>query len=151
LGVAGPISRWRTDFLFDYDIFPSRIMRYEAEWKISGREMKTGDIILQRAILPPVGFGFCMEFAVRICSFIDEEKRLSFAYETLSGHVERGLSEFYFEQKEDSLTFTIHTFSEPGHWSSRLLKRVFTLPYQAWCTRQALKHVQARFQQQNDR
>jgi len=28
--------------------------------------MRVGDIIVQRAVLPPIGFGICAEFAVRI-------------------------------------------------------------------------------------
>ena len=149
LGVAGPISNWRTDFLFDYDIFPSSIMRFEAEWKTEGRQMRVGDVILQRAVVPPIGVGFCMEFAVRICSIIEEGGCLGFEYETLSGHAERGVSKFYFEDKGGSLAFTIRTHSEPGHWTSRIAKRVVTLPYQAWCTRRALKHVRDRFHQHN--
>src|SRR5690242_48150 len=50
LGVSGPIRNWRTSFLFDYDIFPRRIMRFEAEWKTAGRAMQVGDVILQRAV-----------------------------------------------------------------------------------------------------
>jgi uncharacterized protein (UPF0548 family) len=149
LGVAGPICNWDTEFLFDYDIFPSSILRFEAEWKLEGRKMRVGDVILQRAVFPPIGFGICMEFAVRICRLIEEERRVGFAYETLSGHAERGESEFYFEDREDSLAFTIHTHSEPGHWTSVLAKRVVTLPYQAWCTRRALKHVHDVFKHRN--
>ena len=150
LGVAGPIRKWRTDFLFDYDVFPSSIMRFEAEWKTEGRKMQVGDVILQRAVIPPVGFGICIEFAVRICSVIEEDKRLGFAYETLSGHVERGISEFYFEDRDGLVAFTIHTHSEPGHWTSRVAKKVVTLPYQAWCTRRALEYVRDRFHQNNE-
>lgn len=149
LGVAGPISKWSTDFLFDYDVFPSSIMRFEAEWKTQGRRMRVGDVILQRAVFPPIGFGICMEFAVRICSVIDDSGRLGFAYETLSGHAESGVSEFFFHDKGGLVSFTIHTHSEPGHWTSRIAKRVVTLPYQAWCTRSALKHVHERFHQSN--
>jgi uncharacterized protein (UPF0548 family) len=150
LGVVGPISKWRTDFLFDYDVFPSSIMRFETEWETEGRNIRVGDVILQRAVVPPIGFGICMEFAVRICSIFKEDRRLGFAYETLSGHVERGVSEFYIEDRDGSLSFTIHTHSEPGHWTSRVAKRVVTLPYQAWCTRRALKHVRDRFHQINE-
>ena len=150
LGVTGPICKWHTEFLFDYDIFPSSIMRFEAEWKTEGRKMCVGDVILQRAIVPPIGFGICMEFAVRICKLIQEERRLGFAYETLSGHAERGISEFYFEDRNGSLAFTIHTHSEPGHWTSRFAKRMVTLPYQAWCTGRALKHVRDRFDHKNE-
>ena len=150
LGVGGPISKWRTDFLFDYDVFPSTIMRFVTEWRTEGRKIQVGDVILQRALVPPVGFGICMEFAVRVCSVFKEDRRLGFAYETLSGHAERGVSEFYFEDRAGSLSFTIHTLSEPGHWTSRIARRVVTLPYQAWCTRQALKHVRDRFHQNNE-
>lgn len=150
LDVSGPIRNWRTEFIFDYDIFPPHIMRFEAEWRTAGRKMQVGDIILQRAVIPPIGFGVCMEFAVRISSIIEDEKRLGFAYETLSGHAERGVSEFYFEDQDDSLAFTIHTYSEPGHWTSQLLKRIVTLPYQAWCTQRALRHVRKRFCCENE-
>jgi len=149
LGVSGPIGNWRTDFLFEYDIFPSWIMRFEAEWATKERRMSIGDVIVQRAILPPVGFGICLEFAVRVCSIIKEEGRIGFAYETLAGHAERGRSEFYFEEKGELILFTIRTLSEPGHWTSQCAEKVFTLPYQAWCTRRALDHVRRRFQQMN--
>jgi Domain of unknown function (DUF1990) len=150
LDAAGPIRNWHTEFLFDYDVFPSSILRFEAEWRAEGRKMRVGDLILQRAVVPPIGFGICMEFAVRICKLIVEERRLGFAYETLSGHAERGVSEFYFEDRGGSLAFTIHTHSEPGHWTSRLAKNVVTLPYQAWCTRRALKHVRDVFERSNE-
>ena len=149
LNVSGPIKKWNTDFIFDYDVFPTAIMRFDAEWNLSGRRMTVGDVILQRALIPPIGFGLCLEFAVRICTLIEEEKRLGFAYETLSGHAESGVSEFYFEEKYDRLTFTIHTFSRPGHWASRLSGHLFTLPYQRWCTRRALEHVRRRFHEEN--
>ena len=145
LGVAGPIRRWQTDFLFDYLVFPKAIMRFEAQWKKEERKMEIGDVILQRAIMPPIGFGLCLEFAVRVSAFIQEEKRLGFAYETLAGHAESGVSEFYFEERDGQLFFTIHTFSQPGHWTSRLGKHIFTLPYQRWCTHRALASVRRHF------
>jgi uncharacterized protein (UPF0548 family) len=149
LGASGPIKKWCVDFLFDYAIFPSSIMRFDAEWKNEKRRMAVGDVILQRAIMPPVGFGLCMDFAVRISQIFEEANRIGFAYETLSGHAESGVSEFYLEERSGELFFTIHTFSQPGHWTSRLGSRVFTLPYQAWCTRQALRQVKKRFKSDN--
>jgi uncharacterized protein (UPF0548 family) len=149
LGAAGPIARWKTEFLFDYRVFPAAIMRFEAEWRKHGRGMAVGDIIVQRAVIPPIGFGFCLEFAVRVCALLEEERRRGFAYETLSGHAESGLSAFYIEEIEGELFFTIHTFSQPGHWTSRLARRFFTLPYQAWCTRRALQHVRRMFRAEN--
>lgn len=145
LGGAGPIRKWQTDFLFDYLIFPPAIMRFDAEWQREGRKMQIGDVILQRAVMPPIGFGICLEFAVRVSALIEEDKRLGFAYETLAGHAESGVSEFYFEERAGQLFFTIHTFSEPGHWTSRIGKHLFTLPYQQWCTRRALATVRRHF------
>ena len=150
LEAPGPIKNWCVDFLFDYAIFPSSIMRFDAEWKSENRRMAVGDVILQRAIMPPLGFGLCMEFAVRISGIFDQKNRIGFAYETLLGHAESGVSEFYLEERSGELFFTIHTFSQPGHWTSRLASRVFTLPYQAWCTRQALKEAKKRFRSDNN-
>lgn len=149
LQASGPIKRLRTDFIFEYDIFPSAVMDFDAEWLRKDRRMAVGDVILQRAMMPPVGFGLCLEFAVRISAIFDEERRVGFAYETLSGHAESGVSEFYFEDRAEGLFFTIHTFSQPGHWTSRLASRFFTLPYQAWCTQRALRHVRRRFKSEN--
>jgi Domain of unknown function (DUF1990) len=60
---------------------------------------------LQRAVLPPIGFGLCAEFAVRISALINTPSKLGFAYETLAGHLERGVSEFYFEEHAGKLFF----------------------------------------------
>lgn len=148
LGYSGPISSYRTDFLFAYDIFPHSLMRAEPQWIRERRAMRVGDIIIQRAVLPPIGFGLCAEFAVRISALISEPSKLGFAYDTLAGHLERGVSEFYFEERSGALFFVIHTHSEPAHWLSRL-GRPFSLVYQKWCTQQALKHVKKRFESCN--
>lgn len=151
LGRPPPIRSYRTDFLFAYDIFPSFLMKAEPQWTRENREMRVGDIILQRAILPPIGFGLCAEFAVRILDIFDETGRIGFAYATLQGHLERGVSEFYFQERDGTVFFVIHTYSEPGHWLSRLGGGLFTLPYQRWCTKQALRHVQKHFHRDNPR
>ena len=148
LGYSGPISSYRTDFLFAYDIFPRFLMRAEAQWVREGRAMRVGDIIVQRAVLPPIGFGLCAEFAVRISALINQPSKLGFAYETLAGHLERGVSEFFFEERAGALFFVIHAYSEPAHWLWRL-GRPFSLLYQKWCTQQALKHVKKRFESCN--
>jgi hypothetical protein len=62
LGYSAPISCGRTDFLFAYDIFPRFLMRAEAQWIPEGRPMGVGDLIVQRAVFPPIGFGLCAEF-----------------------------------------------------------------------------------------
>jgi uncharacterized protein (UPF0548 family) len=106
--------------------------------------------IVQRAVLPPIGFGLCAEFAVRISALISEPSKLGFAYETLAGHLEREVSEFYFEERAGEVFFFIHTRSEAAHWLSRLGGGVFSLAYQRWCTRQALNHVKKRFRRENE-
>jgi hypothetical protein len=148
LDCSGSLSAYRTDFLFAYDIFPRFLMRAEAQWIREHRAMRVGDIIVQRAVLPPIGFGLCAEFAVRISALISQANRLGFAYDTLAGHLERGVSEFYFEERAGALFFVIHTHSEPAHWLSRL-SRPFSLGYQKWCTQQALNHVKQRFESCN--
>ncbi|MEI9863199.1 MAG: DUF1990 family protein [Limisphaerales bacterium] len=149
IGQPAPIHSYRTDFLFTYDIFPSSLMRAEPQWVHEQRAMRVGDIIVQRAVLPPIGFGLCAEFAVRISTVFSHPTKIGFAYETLTGHVERGVSEFYFEDRNGAIFFIIHTHSEPGHWLSRLGGSFFTLPYQRWCTRQALRHVKKCFYRDN--
>src|SRR5262249_53704191 len=148
LGYSGPITSYHTDFLFAYDIFPRFLMRAEPQWIREGREMCVEDIIVQRAVLPPIGFGLCAEFAVRVSTLIRESSKLGFAYETLAGHLERGVSEFYFEERAGTLFFVIHTHSESAHWLSRI-GRPFSLLYQKWCTQRALKHVKKRFESCN--
>lgn len=149
LGVPGPIPRWNTQFLSDYQVFPKTIMRFDAEWRRAGRAMAAGDVIIQRALFPPIGWGICLQFAVRITHLIREQNRFGFVYETLAGHVESGISEFYFEERADGLHFAIRTFSRPAHWSSRFVRYVFTEPYQAWCTRRALDNVRRTFFEAN--
>ena len=70
--------------------------------------MRIRDIIVQRAVLPPIGFGICSEFAVRIAALIGEPSKLGFAYETLAGHLEHGVSEFYFEERAGEILFRPH-------------------------------------------
>jgi uncharacterized protein (UPF0548 family) len=130
-GHFGFLSSFRTDFPFAYNIFPRFLMRAEeAQWIRERRTMQIGDIIVQRAVLPPIGFGICAEFAVRISALIGEPSKLGFAYETLAGHLERGVSEFYFEERAGEVLFVVHTHSEPAHWLSRLGREVFSLRYQ---------------------
>jgi len=150
LGYFGSLSSCRTDFLFAYDIFPRFLMRAEPQWVREFRAMRVGDIIVQRVVLPPIGLGLCAEFAVRVTALVSEKDKLGFAYKTLTGHLERGVSEFYFEERAGEIFFVIHTHSEPAHWLSRLGRGVFSLPYQRWYTQQALKHVRQRFHRDNE-
>lgn len=129
--------------LFDYQIFPERIISAFSEWKHGNRPMQVGDTIIQQAFLPPLkSCSLKMIFGVRICEIIREENKIGFSYETLKGHVECGISTFVLERINGRIFFSIHTFSKPGNFLSRLFSFVFTLPYQAYCTRAAGKNVQ---------
>jgi uncharacterized protein (UPF0548 family) len=98
-------------------------------------------MIVQRAVLPPIGFGICSEFAVRISALIGEPSSSVLLMRRSPGHLERGVSEFYFEERAGEILFVVHTHSEPAHWLSRLGREVFSLRYRRSCTQQALKHV----------
>jgi hypothetical protein len=135
-------------FLFEYQIFPPYILRHLAQWKAEGRDMQVGDIIIQRALIPPIGAGICFEFAVRITNVEKNTDRSSFTYETLQGHPEQGTSEFSIEQ-EPSPRFTIRTRSQPGHWLSEIVATTFTLPYQNWVTKRALQYVSRQYANHN--
>ena len=54
-------------------------MRAEGQWIRESKAIRVGDIIVQRAVLAPIGFGLCAEFAVRISSLISERSKLGFA------------------------------------------------------------------------
>lgn len=152
LDIAEPIHRLHLDFLFDYHIFPGHIMRFYTQWKAENRNMQPGDTIVQQAHIPPVPvLSQKIIMAVRISGIIDEEHRKGFSYETVEGHVEKGISTFTVENINGQLQFKIHTFSTPGHWISKLAGPVFSVPYQAYCTRSALKYVKRQTEEQKKR
>lgn len=130
------------DFLFDYKIFPPKIMTFMTQWGQEKRRMRIGDTILQQAFIPPTEmFSQKIVFGVRINSIIDETDRKGFSYQTIEGHVEKGESIFTIEKSASGLIFMIRTFSEPGNLLTKLVGPVFTVPYQTYCTQTALEHV----------
>jgi len=138
-------------FLFNYEIFPPNVLASSPQWRIDGRPaMRTGDVIVQRAFIPPIGAGLCLECAVRVLNIFMEPARIGFSYQTLAGHPERGISEFYFTADPEGLRFCIHTFSEPGHWTTRAAAGL-ARRYQSWCTQRALQYVSLQFGLHNGR
>jgi len=137
------------DFFFDYNIFPSKILIFKTQWKDENREMKIGDTIVQQTFLPPIQF-FSQKivFGVRIKEIINENRRKGFSYETLEGHVEKGISTFTIEEINQKIKFRIHTFSSAGNLLSKLLSAIFTVRYQTYCTKQALKNVKQQVENQ---
>jgi uncharacterized protein (UPF0548 family) len=139
---ARSLDEVNLDFLFGYKIFPENILTSKTQWDMERRTIAVGDTILQQVFLPPLKFSSLkVVFGVRINSIIKEPTRQGFSYETIEGHAEKGISTFTLEQRKDGLFFAVHTFSEPGSWLTKLAGVVFTLPYQAFCTKQALKNV----------
>lgn len=128
--------------IFDYRIFPDNIMTYLTEWKLNNREMKVGDTIVQQVYIPPTKiYSQKIIFGVRISEIISEPDKKGFSYETLEGHVEKGISTFTIEQTDEKILFKILTYSTPGSFLSRALGPVFSKPYQKYSTRKALGNV----------
>ena len=137
------------EFLFDYSIFPSNIMSVMTQWRHEERKIKIGDTIVQQAFVPPTRtLSQKIIFGVRINEIINESTKKGFSYETIDGHAEKGESIFTIEKKGQGLIFKIQTFSEPGNLLTKLLKPIFTIPYQAYCTRRALENVKRQIEQQ---
>lgn len=143
LKTSRGINDLNLNSLFSYDIFPGNIMHHLTQWKDENRSMQVGDTIAQQVYLPPVkAFSQKIIFGVRINEIINTETQKGFSYETLEGHVEKGISTFTVEQHNNQqLIFKIHTHSTPGNLISKLLSPVFSIPYQTFCTQRALKHV----------
>jgi hypothetical protein len=58
LGVNPALDSLNLEFLFDYEVFPPQVLTTTREWLTQGRKkMRPGDLIVQRAFLPPVGTG----------------------------------------------------------------------------------------------
>ena len=137
-----PVDRLDLGFLFDYRIFPENIMSFKTEWESENRKMRVGDTIVQQVYLPPIGtFSQKLIFGVRVNGVIDQAGRKGFSYETLEGHVEKGVSTFTIEEHGNGPVFKIQTYSAPGNILTRLLGPVFAVPYQTFCTKAALSNA----------
>lgn len=136
------LSELDASHFFDYRIFPEYILNAYAQWTDENREMQVGDTIVQQVFLPPFpAFSQKAIFGVRIKELIHEDNQIGFSYETLEGHVEKGISYFLLEETDRGLVFRIRTFSKPGNFLSKLLGPIFSIPYQTYCTRKALQQV----------
>lgn len=139
----------KLDFLFDYQIFPDNIMTFKTQWTDENRKMKIGDTIAQQVYIPPTKiFSQKIIFGVRINEIIDQADKKGFSYETLEGHVEKGISTFIVEQLEDKLVFKVQTYSTPGNILTKLLGPIFSVPYQTFCTKTALNNVKRQIETQ---
>lgn len=143
INTTKELRELNTGFLSDYKIFPSSILIHLTEWANENRQMKIGDTIVQQAFIPPFRtFSLKIVFGVRINNIINEPTTIGFSYETLKGHVERGVSIFTIEKTaEQKIIFKVHTFSQPGNLLTKLAGPAFSVPFQAYCTRQGLLNV----------
>ena len=143
------LDQLNLDFLFDYQIFPDNIMTFKNEWTDQSRKMKTGDTIVQQVYIPPTrNFSQKIIFGVRIKEVIEQPDKIGFSYETLEGHVEKGISTFTIEQHQNKIIFKVHTNSTPGNVLTKLLGPIFSVPYQTFCTKTALKNVKRQLENQ---
>jgi hypothetical protein len=143
------LDQLNLDFLFDYQIFPDNIMTFKNEWTDQSRKMKIGDTIAQQVYIPPTRtFSQKIIFGVRINEIIDQADKKGFSYETLVGHVEKGVSTFTVEQLDNKIVFKIQTYSTPGNILTKLLGPIFSVPYQTFCTKTALKNVKRQLENQ---
>lgn len=137
------------DFLFDYKIFPDNIMTFKNQWTDENRKMIIGDTIAQQVFIPPTKtFSQKIIFGVRVNKIIDQADRKGFSYETLEGHVEKGISTFTVEQLDNKIIFKIQTYSTSGNILTKLLGPIFSVPYQTFCTKTALKNVKRQLENQ---
>ena len=142
INTTKTLEQLNLDFLFDYQIFPENIMIFKNQWNDENRKMKIDDTIAQQVYIPPTKvFSQKIIFGVRINQIIDQTNRKGFSYETLEGHVEKGISTFTVEQVGEKIVFNIQTFSTPGNILTKLLGPIFSVPYQTFCTKNALENV----------
>ena len=136
------IDQLNLDFLFDYKIFPDNIMTFKTQWSEDKRKMNVGDTIAQQVYIPPtMTFSQKIIFGVRVTEIIDQFDKKGFSYETLEGHVEKGISTFTVEQIDNKVIFKIQTYSTPGNFLTKLLGPIFSIPYQKFCTKSALNNI----------
>lgn len=147
--TAKNIDQINLDFLFDYHIFPDKIMTFISQWADEKRKMRIGDTIVQQVFIPPTKiFSQKIIFGVRVNEIIDQPQKKGFSYETLEGHVEKGISTFTVEHIDNKLIFTIQTYSSPGNILTKILGPIFSVPYQTFCTKSALKNVKWQLEHQ---
>jgi hypothetical protein len=143
------IDELNLDFLFEYKIFPDNIMTFKSQWTDENRQIRVGDTIAQQVYIPPTKtFSQKIIFGVKVNEIIDQADKKGFSYETLEGHVEKGISTFTVEQLDNKVIFKIQTYSTPGNVLTKLLGPIFSVPYQTFCTKTALKNVKRQLESQ---
>jgi|TARA_R110000787_G_C13414078_1_gene444411 hypothetical protein len=126
---------------FNYRIFPSNILSAYPQWIHEGRSIQVGDTIVQQINIPPFErLTQRIIVGVRIKEVFNSDKCKGFSYETLQGHVEKGISLFQVEHINNKTIFRIETYSEPAQPMLKLFQP-FSSWYQDCCTKMALKNI----------
>ena len=108
INTTKKIDQLNLDFLFDYQIFPDNIMTFKNQWTDENRKIRIGDTIAQQVFIPPTKtISQKIIFGVRVKEIIDQADEKGFSYETLEGHVEKGISTFTLEQLDNKLVFSL--------------------------------------------
>lgn len=138
------------DFLFNYNFFPDNILTSYTEWNSQKRTIRIGDTIVQQIYFPPNKIASQKIIAgVRIKEVFKEDNLVGFSYETLKGHVEKGISSFQIYKTNDEINFKIHTYSKASNKIMDLFSPIFSSPYQDYCTNMALKQMVKLFKAEN--
>jgi uncharacterized protein (UPF0548 family) len=126
------------DRLFRYDIFPPELMR--ARVCTPDGRIAADAVVVQRV---RVGLPI-MESAVRVVAVwhhqAQESEEAGFAYATLEGHPERGVSRFSLVRAGATVRFEIEATSRPGSILTTI-GRPIARRFQQSATRAALQHL----------
>lgn len=134
----------RTAFLFRYEVFPERILRYWGEWQSQGRGMREGDTIVQEAAMPPAAWGVRLLFGARVTEIKRGPAEVSFSYATLESHAETGINTFGFRLEDGQVVARITSQAEPGNALMRLAGPA-VMRYADWCKEVAADLMLRRF------
>ncbi len=124
--------------LYAYRVFPPHRMSPFICGKI---QLQTGSVIIQRIHLGIL----TLETAVRIKKIYKTESvsetLVGFQYETLEGHVEKGIADFFlrYDKVRSELKFVIQSSSSPANFLSRIT-RPLGRRMQKKFTKEALEH-----------
>lgn len=125
------------DRLFRYDIFPPELMR-ACVCTADGRIAPDAVVVQRVRVGLPI-----MESAVRVVDVWHRQAADSadagFAYATLEGHPERGVSRFRVVRERSIVRFEIEAISRPGSVLTSIARPI-ARRFQQSATRAALRH-----------
>ena len=86
---------------------------------------------------------------VRVKGIFKQDDLTGFSYETLKGHIEKGVSSFQVSKTNGSINFTVHTYSKAYNILLDLLSPLFSSPYKDYCNSKALQRMTQLFKKEN--